>query len=983
MRRFLVICLISSIYLSALSLPAARKTQRSAAPQRELKERLNRYFSSYRPNEQRIRSASRLQSLTINDSLQTVEVVADSHFGEQVFTPQSAETIYQDVMALFPDTCQSYQLTIKTGGWDIRQLVPNRLRQMKDKSRLWGETENYKGRPWVSNASRPYDVTDGLQNRHLSIWASHGRYFNIKDSTWKWQRPPLFGTLEDLFTQTIVVPYLIPMLEKAGAVVFTPRERDWQRNEVIVDNDMPGRAPSNTPVSRYTETVGSQPWQPADSAGFAFHPGVYLDGENPFKAGTARQTATVEHRRSQSLIAYQPAIPEAGRYAVYVSYHTVRGSVDDAHYTVWHQGIPTEFRVNQQMGGSTWVYLGTFDFDAGSSPQNCVVLSNHSRRHGIVTADAVRFGGGMGNILRGYTTSGLPRSLEGARYYAQWAGMPYSVYSSKNGEDDYGDDINARSHMTNLLSGGSCYMPDSIGRRVPIELSLALHSDAGYTRDGSHTGTLAVCTTYLNDSILGTGRSRLASRDLADELLVSVSNDIRRRYANWQMRELFDRNYSESRIPGVPSAILETMSHQNFADMRYGQDPNFRFDLARSIYKTLLRYVSRMHHTTYTVSPLTPSRIRVELTGNGAAKLSWAATDDPDEPSAKPTGYVVYTAVGKGGFDNGHYLKGDATSWTTEVVPGQLYSFRVVAVNAGGESFPSEVVSACYIPEAQKTVLIVNGFHRLSSPAVRDNTVEQGFDLLEDPGVTYGRTAGWLGYQTCFTKATMGRESKNGLGYTNDSLQGQFIAGNDFNYIRTHAEAIASTQRYSIASCSSEALETNEVRPTLYNMVDLILGLEKNDGHSLRPYQAFPPALRQHLQLFTSRGGALLVSGSYVGSDMRMPADRRFLETVLKCYGEGTNRDSLQRDTIQGLGTRFGFYRQLNEAHYAATHPDILQPVAPAYATMVYADGYSAGVAYDGTDYKAITLGFPFECIRSEQKRSSLMRGILKFLLQS
>jgi hypothetical protein len=28
------------------------------------------------------------------------------------------------------------------------------------------------------------------------------------------------------------------MLENAGAVVYTPRERDWQKNEVIVDNDM-------------------------------------------------------------------------------------------------------------------------------------------------------------------------------------------------------------------------------------------------------------------------------------------------------------------------------------------------------------------------------------------------------------------------------------------------------------------------------------------------------------------------------------------------------------------------------------------------------------------------------------------------------------------------------------------------------------------------------------------------------------------------
>ena len=166
-----------------------------------------------------------------------------------------------------------------------------------------------------------------------------------------------------------------------------------------------------------------------------------------------------------------------------------------------------------------------------------------------------------------------------------------------------------------------------------------------------------------------------------------------------------------------------------------------------------------------------------------------------------------------------------------------------------------------------------------------------------------------------------------------------------------------------------------------YDMVDLILGLEKNDGHSLRPYQAFTPMMRQHLQLFTSRGGALLVSGSYVGADMRMPADRRYLEEVLKCNYMGTDADTLRRNQISGLGTTFAFHRHLNEHHYAATHPDVLQPIAPAFCAMRYADQQSACVAYDGADYKAMTLGFPFECIKEEYVRFALMRGILKFLL--
>ena len=262
------------------------------------------------------------------------------------------------------------------------------------------------------------------------------------------------------------------MLQNAGAIVFTPRERDWQKHEVIVDNDDAIKGNS------YVETVNGKKWKKGKQPGFAATKALYSDGENPFEEGSVRK-AKATKKKNHSEISYQPQIPEAGRYAVYVSYQSLSQSVSDAKYIVYHKGQATEFSVNQKMGGGTWVYLGTFDFDKGCNMFNRVVVTNQASSKGYVTSDAVRFGGGMGNIVRGEYNSRLPRCLEGARYYAQWAGAPYSVYGGRKGTNDYADDINTRSLMTNWLGGGSVYMPAIDGKKVPIELSLAVHSDAG------------------------------------------------------------------------------------------------------------------------------------------------------------------------------------------------------------------------------------------------------------------------------------------------------------------------------------------------------------------------------------------------------------------------------------------------------------------------------------------------------------------------
>lgn len=960
MRRRITLLLL---LLATLSLSA-----QTARDEAKLVEKLNSYFSKYKPKGTRLTQAPRMVGYQLDHQQKTLVITADEFFACQEFTPEVTEHIYNKIKGEMPKVYRDYQVTVMTNGMTIDELIPNRLSQNADKSRLWGDID-YDGAPWVKNISTPLKVTHGLQNRHLSLWASHGRFYDQGKGYWRWQRPKLFGTTEDLYTQTIVVPYLIPMLEKAGAIVFTPRERDWQKEEVIVDND---GAKSN-----YIEVTNGDKWKTTPQPGFAFHTGTYTDGENPFVEGSARMVKTTSSKSRYSLATYQPRFPKAGRYAVYVSYQTMENSVTDALYTVWHKGERTQFHVNQQMGGGSWVYLGTFDFDAGYSEFNRVTLSNQSNEKGVVTTDAIRFGGGMGNIERDGQTSQLPRALEGARYWAQWAGMPYTVYSTREGTNDYADDINVRSLMTNRLGGGSCYMPTVEGLKVPIELSLAFHSDAGYAKDGEGLiGSLSICTTNFNDGKLNAGISRMASRDLADALLSNETMDLKYKFGKWNRRELFDRNYSETRLPEVPSAILEMLSHQNFPDMRYGQDPNFRFTLARSIYKTILRYVNDQHGRPFVVAPLAPDQFHIELKKN-VARLSWNAVNDPQEATAKPTGYIVYTAIGEADFDNGTYVRGK-TEHEVELEPGLLYHFKVAAVNRGGESFTTEVLSACAMPNANKTIMIINGFHRVASPAVRNTVEEQGFDLDDDPGVTYGPTLGWSGRQINFDRTQMGIED-GGLGDTGEELTGMLIAGNNFNYVMTHAKAIASAKKYNIVSCSSEAVETGKVNLIGYDGVDLLLGLERNDGHSVQSYKTFSTLMQNALQRYTTHGGALLVSGAYIGTDMTQESDRRFLQTILKSSWGG--RSQATDNKIKGLGTEMAYWKTLNEEHYAATSADILQPVKPAYTAMQYADGYGAAVAYRG-NYRLFVMGFPFECIQGDQKQAGIMKGILNYLLQ-
>ena len=123
------------------------------------------------------------------------------------------------------------------------------------------------------------------------------------------------------------------------------------------------------------------------------------------------------------------------------------------------------------------------------------------------------------------------------------------------------------------------------------------------------------------------------------------------------------------------------------------------------------------------------------------------------------------------------------------------------------------------------------------------------------------------------------------------------------------------------------------------------------------------------------------MSGSYIGSDNDADkANRDFIENVLKFKYDGTARFDAT-DYVNGLNLQFLIYREPNAQHYAAIAPDAIMPTSTkAFTAFAYGGGQGAGVAYKGRNYRTLSMGFPFECIRDADVRNKAMKAMLTFL---
>lgn len=941
-----------------------------------------------------------------------------------------------------PDSLANYSVTLSVNGRSLAYYI-NKIDKLPPQRRV---------NPAFVKAKEPYiKITEGMDGDIVAMWHSHGRYFKPGSGAWMWQRPLLFETVEDTFTMGFVLPYIVPMLENAGAYVMLPRERDTNRYEVIVDNDAnEGGELYSQPY--YREQSGEHKWTTGDGEGFIYDLKEFRDTENPFEVGTYRQVVTTS-KGKPSVAAWYADIPEDGNYAIYISYKSLPNSTKDAHYAVNYSGGTREFIVNQQMGGGTWIYLGTFPLQKGYSDSHPIVtLTNltDGEQGCILTADALKIGGGMGNIARSnyrsdiyydpstpekdlkvaqeeeegeeeeieeveeeetteedespdeettstkaekpeekkgsapiFRTSGFPRFLEGARYWLQWAGMPEGVYSPYHGTDDYKDDYTSRGHWVNYLAGGSSVLPNREGLKIPVDVAMALHSDAGRRSDDSFVGTLGIYFSQ-NGDIYRDGTPRINSRMLTDLLQRQICGDIRQTLEPaWTRRSMWDKSYVEARVPEVPTALIELLSHQNFADMRYGLDPTFRFTVGRAVYKALARFMSERKDRKLVIQPLPVKDFMIQRTGKNTYRLSWQPTPDPLEPTAMPKTYII---MERRGDDLGFHKVGETSKehFDVKVKDHDIHSFRIIAANEGGVSFPGETLALRESPKGEKPVLILNGFERIAAPASFNDGTEAGFRSEEDFGVPYIKDISFTGHQAEF------RRSAGSFGNSGSVYAAQVIAGNTFDYPAEHGRSIAAAGKGFI-SASTGAVERGALKLGDYSTIDMILGKQKatviGNGSSGVKFRAFGPGVRHELEKFLKAGGKLFVSGQYVASDplgMRASAEEReFAHDVLGLAEPSGEYTRSGRFAISGESTQIPYSCTLNADKYIVERPDNLH-AAEGIASSIIAEfpdtGEAAALLMKDGKSRRIIMSVPFESITDRNRRDFLMARVLSIL---
>lgn len=766
-------------------------------------------------------------------------------------------------------------------------------------------------------------VPGALDGKQIFLSQAHG-FIDYDDSrAWSTQRGITHGIVEDFVNAEAVNQMLLEYLERSGAQVFTLRETDRNEQMVVIDDGDGAAFPGN---GTYVESGDPGAFSPSGQNGFLNFQAPYGAAENPFdNGGTTRliTTSTAETARAT----WTPVVPAAGDYDVYVSYSrdgTARAS--DAHYIVYHVGGESHFRVNQERHGWVWVRLGRFRFDAGFDPaRGSVALANDASEPGeTVAADAVRFGGGLGDIL-GHnhgTLSGRPRWEEGARTFTQYQGAPASVWS--------GGDVSARSRFAAWENFAG----------VEDSVYLSWHSNAF---DGSARGTSSyVYSANPPDGTYDPNQSVPGSAALMNRIHDEIVADARALWdPAWQNRGYRSAYFGEinpSHNPEMPSALLEVCFHDNAADAVALEHPRFRRLLARAIHQGIVRYFAERDGVPARLLPEPPRSVQVRATGATAAVVSWQPPLAGGAYGDPATGYRVYRSADGRGFDDGTPADGTAFD-LADLVPGETVHLRVTATNAGGESTPSEVVSVRTAAPDRPRLLLVHGFDRLDSGMLV---------RVVDPDL-------------------------GGV------VKRMFLDRmNRFDGLVEHADALGGVDAaFDSAAHGAVTSGSLVLDPDVHAAVFWQLGEESTLD------ETFDADEQAAVEGYLSGGGDLFVSGAELAWDLDWlgsAADRAFLRGLLRARYAADDAG-----TYQAAGAVGGIFSDLplvafddgSHGSYDVEYADVLLPEPGAATALDYAGGAGpAALQADTGTYRVVTLGFPFETIHPPATRAAVMERV-------
>ncbi len=348
---------------------------------------------------------------------------------------------------------------------------------------------------------------------------------------------------------------------------------------------------------------------------------------------------------------------------------------------------------------------------------------------------------------------------------------------------------------------------------------------------------------------------------------------------------------------------------------------------------------------------------------------------------------MVYKRIGDNGFDNGT-LVDKPEIIVTDLEPGKVYGFRVTAVNAGGESFPSETLAVGVAENSKGEVLIVNGFDRIDGPAIFETDSLAGVLCFLDQGVAYGYDVSTTGDQYDFErKSAWFDDDSPGFGASYANLETTIFRGNTFDFSLVHGKSLL-VNGYSFVTSSDEAVEDAQTDLNTYDLVDLLYGEEKQTflpGENSVPYfEIYTEKMIDALSEYTKNGGNIFMSGAYVGTEISKNKNQR--ERIGNLFGfKWLTNHAVKGGQFYSVNSNSNFTGAFNTDYtleqYPVEAPDGIEAFDENGKTIFrYAEnGISAGV-YSENNYKSLVLGFPFESVKGRNERDALMREILKML---